>query len=377
MQYNDLNWIFQIIFLGFFFIIFFYNQRLQLWMMQKQIEIAVRELETMNKEGKDILVKLINERGKPKEDPRATINTLLDFVTVQPVALDPAGVIYRLEHILNIRKRRWEFHIAEIAPEASKDVAANIEGTLEAAAMVNMIYKILRHFLLLGKKMKSLLIVMQIQMQLPLIMQMAKSIFKALKTFSEGRPIGDGIGPLVVTTLIHDYSKESPPKITRDYTEEITLYEMKIEGRNAYIIRATGPGSRVGKPGEAIKKLVEEKEGQISRLIMIDAGLKLEGEKTGTILEGVGAIIGGPGVEKYKIEESVGVKYELPMDGIVIEESQEDAYGAMGKDLIKSIPKAVERIKNAILTRTIEGAGVIIAGVGNCCGVGDGAKGYD
>ncbi len=377
MMQSDLNWIFQIIFLGFFFVIFFYNQRMQLWMMQKQIEVAVRELETMNKEGKDILVKLINERGKPKEDPRSQINTLMDFVTVQPVDLDPAGVIHRLEHILNVRKRRWEFHINEIAPEAPKDVAANIEGTVEAAAMVNMIYKILRHYLLLGKKMKSLLIVMQIQMQLPLIMQIAKSVFRALKTFSEGRPIGDGIGPLVVTTLVHDYSKQSPPKITREYTEEITLYEMKIEGRDAYIIRATGPGARVGKPGEAIKKLVEENEGKIARLIMIDAGLKLEGEKTGTVIEGVGAIIGGPGVEKYKIEESAGVKYELPMDGIVIEESQEDAYGAMGKDLVKSVPKAVETIKNAILTRTIEGDGVIIAGIGNCCGVGDGEKGYD
>jgi hypothetical protein len=377
MMQSDLNWIFQIIFLGFFFIIFFYNQRMQLWMMQKQIEIAVRELETMNKEGKDILVKLINERGKPKEDPRSQINTLMDFVTVQPVDLDPAGVIHRLEHILNVRKKRWEFHISEIAPEAPKDVAANIEGTIEAAAMVNMIYKILRHYLLLGKKMKSLLIVMQIQMQLPLIMQIAKSVFRALKTFSEGRPIGDGMGPLVVTTLVHDYSKQSPPKITREYTEEITLYEMNIEGRNAYILRATGPGARVGKPGEAIKKLVEENEGKITRLIMIDAGLKLEGEKTGTVIEGVGAIIGGPGVEKYKIEESAGVKYELPMDGIVIEESQEDAYGAMGKDLVKSVPKAVETIKNAILTRTIEGDGVIIAGIGNCCGVGDGEKGYD
>ncbi len=369
--YNEWSWIFQIIFLVLFIVIFFYNQRIQLWMMQKQIEVAVRELEQMTKEGKDVLVKLINERGKPKEDPRPILNSLLDFFTVQPVDLDPAGIIYRLEHILDVRKSRWEQHVKQIAPAASRDVAANIEGTIEATSAVNMIFKIVRHYLLLGKKTKSLILIMQIQMQLPLIMQIAKAIFKALKSFSQGIPIGDSIGPLVVTTLVHDYKKQSPPKITRDYTKDITLYEMEIEGRNVFIIRATGPGATVGKPGEAIKKLVEEKEGKIARLIMVDAGLKLEGEKTGTVIEGVGAVIGGPGVEKYKIEESAGVKYSVPMDGIVIEEGQEDAYGTMVKDLVKSVPKAIEKIKNAILTRTVEGDNVIIAGIGNCCGIGD------
>ncbi len=372
MQMNS-EWsiVFQMIFLAFFFIIFFYNQRMQLWMMQKQIEVALRELEMMNKDGKEILVKMVNERGKPKEDPRPTIEALLDFFTVEPVSADPAGVIYRLEHILDIRKTRWEQHVQQIAPTASREIAANIENTIEAAGTVNIIYKIIRHFLILGKKTKSLILIMQVQMQLPLIMLIVKAVFKALKAFSEGRPIGDGIGPLVTTTLVREYSKQSPPQITKEYTKDITLYEMEIERRNVFLIRATGPGATVGKPGVAIKKLIEEKNGKIARLIMIDAGLKLEGEKTGTVITGVGAVIGGPPVEKYYIEESAGVQYKLPMDGVVIEESQEDAYGPMNKDLVKSIPKAIEEIKTAIKTRTAEGENVIIAGVGNCCGIGD------
>jgi hypothetical protein len=372
MQYtNEWSWIFQLVFLGFFFVIFFYNQRMQLWMMQKQVERAVFELEQMNNEGKEILVKLVNERGKPKEDPRPMLNALLDFFTVMPVDIDPAGVVYRLEHILDIRKTRWEGHVQQVAPAASRDVAANIENTIEAAGSVNIIWKVIRHYLILGKRTKSLILIMQIQMQLPLIMEIAKAIFKALKAFSDGVPIGDGIGPMITSTLVREYSKQSPPKITKEYTKDITLMEMEIEGRTAYIIRATGPGACVGKPGLAIKKLIEEKEGKIDRLIMIDAGLKLEGEKTGTVIEGVGAVIGGPGVEKYQIEESAGVKYDLPMDGLVVEESQEDAYGPMTKDLVNSVPKTIEKLKTAILTRTAEGNHIIIAGIGNCCGIGD------
>ena len=41
-------------------------------------------------------------------------------------------------------------------------------------------------------------------------------------------------------------------------------------------------------------------------VIMIDAGLKLEGELVGEVSEGIGAAIGGPGVDAYKIEEKSG-----------------------------------------------------------------------
>ena len=68
----------------------------------------------------------------------------------------------------------------------------------------------------------------------------------------------------------------------------------------------------MGKPGEAIKRVVEENNGKIATIIMIDAALKLEGEKPGAVAEGVGAAIGGPGTEQYKIEESI-LKYKIPV----------------------------------------------------------------
>ena len=46
-------------------------------------------------------------------------------------------------------------------------------------------------------------------------------------------------------------------------------------------------------------------------VIMIDAGLKLEGEMVGEVSEGIGAAIGGPGVDAFKIEEKL-TKYKMP-----------------------------------------------------------------
>ena len=57
---------------------------------------------------------------------------------------------------------------------------------------------------------------------------------------------------------------------------------------------------------------------------MIDAGLKLEGEPVGEIAEGIGAAIGGPGVDAFKIEEKV-TKYKLPLYAVIVKEDVGDA----------------------------------------------------
>ena len=102
---------------------------------------------------------------------------------------------------------------------------------------------------------------------------------------------------------------------------------------------------------------------------MIDAGLKLEGEKVGEIAEGIGAAIGGPGVDAYKIEESI-VNYKIPLYAVIIKEDIGDAVSMMRKEISDSVDKAIERVKTVITERTKEGDTVIIVGVGNSIGVG-------
>jgi hypothetical protein len=102
---------------------------------------------------------------------------------------------------------------------------------------------------------------------------------------------------------------------------------------------------------------------------MIDAGLKLEGEKTGSVAIGVGAAIGGIGIEKFYIEESSTEK-AVPIDALICKQSLEDAITTMSKSITESVPKLVEKIKQAILQRTEKGAKIIVAGIGNTIGVG-------
>jgi hypothetical protein len=203
---------------------------------------------------------------------------------------------------------------------------------------------------------------MQLQMILPLVMKEAEAYASALKAFAFGQPIGDGAGPLVAAKLMHGYETRKLPK-------DCVVATVPIEGRTAFVIKAEGPGGNVGKPGDAVKAVIDENEGKIATVIMIDACLKLEGEGVGEIADGIGAAIGGPGVDQYKIEEAL-LEYHIPINAVIVKEDIGDAVSPMRKEIVDSADKVIERVKNVILERTKEGDKVIIVGVGNSIGIG-------
>jgi len=47
------------------------------------------------------------------------------------------------------------------------------------------------------------------------------------------------------------------------------------------------------------------KDENINKSITIDAAVKLEGEETGKVTQDIGVVIGGPGVDKWTIEEEI------------------------------------------------------------------------
>ena len=95
---------------------------------------------------------------------------------------------------------------------------------------VDYVYRLVKHFLILGKKSKSYILLMQISMQMSLLLAMAKSYYRATKAFSEGSPIGDGLGPMVVGSLIREIVKDVDiPSI--DIAKHTIYQELEFEGR--------------------------------------------------------------------------------------------------------------------------------------------------
>jgi len=359
---SSISWIMNILFYVVFVVFMFYGQRIQMMVMLREVEGSLHKLKYIKEEGRKTAVETVKEIGKPQADPAARIDRFLEYFTIGPQGLDPAGIVWKLEHILDVRDTRFKDEVKLMAPSADETQANNLENTLEAAMALNYIYKIVRHFYLLGKKTYSLYVVMQIQMILPMVMKEAEAYASALKAFAFGQPIGDGAGALVAAKLMQGHE-------TRKIAKDCVVATVPFEGRTAFVIKAEGPGGNVGKPGDAIKEVIDENNGNIATVVMIDAALKLEGEELGEVAEGVGAAIGGPGVDQYKIEESL-VKYHIPINAVIIKEDVGDAVSPLRKEIFDSVENVIERVKQVILERTKEGDKVIIAGIGNTIGIG-------
>ena len=361
-QGDIFGWIFQVAWLVLIVATFIYGQSIQRRLMLRDVEGFLFRLKFMRDEGRKTAISTLKELGGPQADPTARVDRFLEYVAIPPVNLDPSGVIWRLEHVLDVRDVRFKDEVKLMVPEAEETQRNNMENMLEAALVLNIIYKVIRHFYVLGKKTKSLYIIMQLQMLLPLIMREAEAFSNALQAFTQGQPIGDGAGALVAAKLMHGHK-------TRKIAKDIVMAKVPIEGRRAYVLKAEGPGGNVGKPGEAVKQIIEKNKGKIATAIVIDAALKLEGEKPGEVAEGVGVAIGGPQVEKYKVEETV-LKYKIPVNVILIKEDIGDAVSSMRKEIFDAADAVIDRIKRLILERTKKGDSIIIAGVGNTIGIG-------
>jgi hypothetical protein len=339
----------------------FFGPRLMVTQTIMKLEKEASELEGLAKKSKGFIFKSLSK--KSKKDVKKKINNFMEFFAVTPIATDPYGIMKKLDHIIKNYDSRFRYFVDQIDPNASKEEKKNIKNALSGAITTHQIAKIVRHYVELIKKYKMFQYAMVIQMQIPLITSIAKASMKATRAFVKGIPVGDGAGPLVAASMIN-----KKPEIFKE--EEFVVAKVKLKGRNVWISKAEGPGAATGYPGKFLTKFL--KKQKINRIITIDAGLKLEGEKTGTVAEGVGIAMGGIGVERYEIEQ-VAVKKKIPLDAVVIKVSNEEALMPMKKDIFDAIPNAVEAVK-ASLDRAGRNDKIMIIGVGNTCSIDNSSK---
>ncbi|MEE9405816.1 MAG: DUF1512 family protein [Candidatus Aenigmarchaeota archaeon] len=359
MNIANEGWFSWILYLVFFMVFFLFYPRIMTSQIMWKIERSARMLESMSKESKKFILKELG--GKPSASTREAVDRFFEFFLIEPISTDPYGIMKKIEHLMVEQRDRFRYFVRHNAPHMDAEKQASLEMGLAGGITVHMIAKIVRHYVELVRKTKSVQIAMILQMQLPLIESMAKAMYKGTRAMTKGHPIGDGIGPMVAADLM-----EKP----REIADEIIICKRNISGRKVFIIKAKGPGGRLGRPGKAVDALV--RKHKIVRIISVDAAAKLEGEKTGSIAEGVGVAMGGPGVERSYIE-NIAVKRNLPLDSIIVKMSQEQAIMPMRKDIKDAIPHAKESIKRS-LARVRKGSSVIIVGVGNTSGIGNDPK---
>lgn len=341
-----------------------FSQKIQLSYMLRDVEKKLLKLKYFRDEVRKRTINHLNKYSDGNIEVDKGVDRLLGSVVIEPIDRDPYGIMYKLEHIVNTWEETFENEVRALCPKADEKTVKTLTNLVEVARGLDYIYRIIRHYYLLGKKTANIYTVLQVQMILPQVMEIANAYRQSSYAFAQGQPIGDGVGVLAVAKLIDGMEKK-----TYEIAKDTVVQETFWNGRKILVLRAKGPGGAVGKPGEGVKKLIEAEGDKVKAVITIDAGLKLEGEESGKIIEGIGAAIGGIGVERYKIEEISKAK-GIPLYAFVIYESIAEAITPMRENIAKAAEKVVEKVKRLILEKIDDGATVIVAGIGNTVGIG-------
>lgn len=343
----------------FFFLLFFIAPKYMIYKYISEIEEAAESLEGYARDAVEVIVKTARERGSPTRDPGEAVEGAMDFFLIPPVDLDPYGILRKVEHLLDGAEAMFETAAVEIAPQSDAVWRANIISLLKGGVGLSTLAKTVRHFVELVKKTNNLQIAMMLQMSLPLIKKVAEAQKKGVHAIAEGKPLGDGIGSLVVAQMIEGEGKT--------VAKDVICYEGEMEKRKVLLLKASGPGAKLGKIGDGVRKVCEGRE--IAKIITLDAGVKLEGERTGKVSRGIGAAIGDPGPEKAKIED-VAVSRDVPLDAYMVKMSVEEAIAPMTRGIGEAAQRARELLRKGVLS-VPEGSTVVVVGVGNTCGIGN------
>jgi hypothetical protein len=337
----------------------FYGQRIQLQVTSGEIKKGIKKLDAYRIDARTELIEYVKKNMNPKEDPTKKIDRFLDYFTIMPVDMDPNGIVDKVRHTVRAREDYSRNHVKSISPGIDEIELSKIITLLEIATSLHMIYKIINHMYLTAKKQNNYPLILPLQMILPFIMEEAEAITKAIPAFKLGQPVGDGIGPMVVGKMMLDTKKET-------VAFQTVLSETKYDDRNLFLLKAEGPGSTVGRPGDAVEDIVAKNKPDI--IIMVDAALKMEGEDSAITAQGFGAAIGGIGTERFQIED-IATKNNIPIFAIVIKQSIKEAITLMTKDIANQADNVQSQVYEMIHENTKPGQSVLLIGVGNTIGV--------
>ncbi|CUR51449.1 conserved protein of unknown function [Nitrosotalea devaniterrae] len=341
------------------FVFMLYGQRIQLQVTSSEINKGLEKIKSYRDDTRKDLITYVKNTVNPSVDPTTLLDRYFEYFTIMPVDMDPNGIVPKIKHIMRTREDSTREQVKSLSPNISHTQASQIINILEAVTTLHMLYKMVRHFFLTAKKQNNFPLILPLQMMMPFILEEAEALKVAVSAFKQGQPIGDGIGPMIVGKMMLGTEKKT-------VALETVMSEKDFEGRKLCLLKAEGPAATVGRPADALEKMISENKPDI--IIMVDAALKLEGEDTGSIAQGFGAAIGGVGTERFQIEE-VATKYGIPIYAIVIKQSIKEAITLMKKEIADSSESVSSQVYDIIKGNTKTGQCALVIGVGNTLGV--------
>lgn len=339
----------------------FYGQRIQLLVASNEIRKQIKKLDQYRDHSMSEALSYATSLSGSTPKIEARIRLISDYFIVPPADMDPGGLVPKIKAVVRNREKFTRQHIMTLLPKCSEIEVGRMQTLLEVAATLRLIHRIMNHLFLTAKKQNNYPLILPLQMMLPFVMEEAEAMRDAIPAFRSGQPIGDGVGPLVVGSMMRGLDK-------KEIAFQTVSAQDTIHDRQITLVKAAGPAPVVGRPEEALESMIQNGTAP-DAIVMVDAALKLEGEESGTVSRGFGAAIGGTGAERFQIEE-MAVQRQIPIFCVVIKQSINESITLMSRPIYDSIDTAAEYLQDTILENTSPGDKVLVIGVGNTGGVG-------
>ncbi len=346
------------------------NREFEIWRMISEIETYIAAFRSIRDKALRCAINSFKEIAVKKEKKidvkkiEARIRNLVDTSFITPTDLDPYGIIDKLKHLVKVMDRAVENEVKMLIPFASKVEVENLKDLIGAVHAINEIYKIVDHIYRIGRKFKSLWILMQLSALLPFITESMKAYESSLEAFANGYPVGDSVGPIVAAKFARKHGNGAEIKEVADDT---IMIEVPFKDRKVIVIKAKGPAGVTGSLDDAVEYALSVYKNACM-VITVDAAHKLESEESGSISDGFGVAIGGLGIEKFNIEK-LAANAKVPLYAILIKMSEEEALSVINKKLFEATDKALANVERVIEERSKPGDVIILVGVGNTIGV--------
>ncbi len=90
--------------------------------------------------------------------------------------MDSTGIVPKMEHIMDSADENLKAEVRRLVPFASESDVQTLSNVAEIAIGLNNMYKVVRHFYILGTKPGGTYSIVQLQMLLPQLMEVCRGV---------------------------------------------------------------------------------------------------------------------------------------------------------------------------------------------------------
>src|SRR3989338_4352980 len=128
-----------IFYLVFFLVMPILWLRMNYWQSLLKLETVANALTEMSLNAKKIVLKKIAK--SPDARLKQQVNSFMEFFVIEPVNIDPYGIMKKIEHLVDLSERRFEGFVDKVAPKADEETQANLMMGLSWALTLHQIEK--------------------------------------------------------------------------------------------------------------------------------------------------------------------------------------------------------------------------------------------